>query len=919
MPRATKREMAGYYSTAQVARELGLTLYLVKARMNEGLLPEPTKVSASGVLMFDEAWLDEARKILERTSLRKRAPQLRTVVATIPSPTEVLGFTPGQEGHLPTWEQMVKYFDRLDEVSDRVSVERLGTSTSGLPYIAVTISAPTNLEAEAREKNREHLEALWDARNSSPDKRQEAIDNARAVGFILATQHANEIGAALMSMQYAFDMASATDAESLRILEDTIGVLIPSHNPDGINIIHDWYQRIVNTEYDDADLPYLYHPYTGHDNNRDWFMMTQAETRLYVDLHNREHPQAVFDMHQMGRTGARYMVPPFIDPLDPNQDPIIQQGFASLGSHIAQRLTSEGKRGVATNVIFDNYSPSLAYGNYHGSVDLLSEAASAKLATPVEIKKSELKEEGGFDPAKRTWNHPLPWEGGTWSLADIVQYNLIATRAFFQHLTAFRTQWLRDYAKINANRLETNEKPYGFVIPEDQRDPGSAAELMELLQRSLVDIERATEDIVLDGVRWPAGTRVVSLSQPAGDFAKTLLEVQAYPDIRKWEGGPPAKPYDVVGHTLPMQMGVRVFPIDQPLPEDLALEKVTEPIDYQGTVESADSAKAWVLDERQNSSIAAIMDLLSEGQEVYRSREARADQGIRVGSIVVPLTNENKGLLQDIVEQGGTNAVGIKNIDDLDVYRQGPVRLGVYRPNVANMDEGWARWVLEEFGLEYTTLTTTDVKQGNLRENYDCILVPHMTADDIRNGQPEENKAGNKNLPEYVGGLGLQGMDALRTFANAGGSIIGIDGVTEALIQDLALPASNALANYTDEQFYCPGSLLRVMMDNQHPLGYGLPRDLPVLFMNSVAFDSNGKGVTSVAQYPGSDPLLSGWILGSKHLEGKHALVDVRVGDGSVVLIGFRPHFRAQTRGTYRVLFNAILRAGYNPDVLTIK
>lgn len=918
MPRATKREMAGYYSTAQVARELGLTLYLVKARMSEGLLPDPTRVSASGVLMFDEKWLEEARRILEGTSLRKRAPQLRTVVATIPSPAEVLGFMPGEEGRLPTWEQMVKYFDRLDEVSDRVQVDRLGTSTNGLPYIAVSISAPTNLESEAREQNRQRLDWLWDARNSAPDQRQDAIDNARSVGVILATQHSTEIGAALMCMQYAFEMAAATDAESLRVLEESVGILIPSHNPDGIDIIHDWYERVVDTEYDDADLPFLYHPYTGHDNNRDWFMMTQAETRLYVDMHNREHPQAVFDMHQMGRNGARYMVPPFIDPLDPNQDPIIQQGFASLGTHIAQRLTSEGKAGVVTNAIFDNYSPSLAYGNYHGSVDLLSEAASVKLATSVEIKESELKAENGFDPAKRSWNHPLPWEAGTWSLSDIVQYNLSATKAFFQHLSAFRTQWLRDYGKINANRLETEEKPYGFVIPADQRDPGSAAELLELLQRGLVDVDTATEEIVLDGVRWPAGTRVVSLSQPAGDFAKTLLETQTYPDLRRWKGGPPIPPYDVVGHTLPVQMGVKVFPIEQPIPADVAIQRESESIDYRGTVETTKSAKAWVLDERQNSSIAAIMDLIAEDVPVYRAREARPEQGIRAGSIIVPLTSNNRGLLQDIAEQGGTDAVEITGFEDLAVYRQGSVRLGVYRPNVSSMDEGWARWVLEDFGLEYTTLTTTDVKQGGLHEKFDCILMPHIAAKDIRDGQPEKNRAGNKNLPEYVGGLGLQGMDALRSFADDGGTIVGIDAGTEALMQDLALPVSNALAKYKNDEFYCPGSLVRVVIDTHHPLGYGLPRDLPVLFMNSVAFDIGGNDVTSVAQYPGSDPLLSGWILGSKHLERKHALVDVRFGDGSVVLVGFRPYFRAQTRGTYRVLFNAIMRSGYEPDVLTV-
>lgn len=831
---------------------------------------------------------------------------------TIPTPHDVLGHTPGEAGWMPTWDEIVRYFDALASASDRVTLETLGRSTDGRPYIVVAVSMPENLAADARTRNREHLAALWDSRRGDERTRKQAIEQARTVGIILATQHSNEIGAALMTMQLAYDYATAADDETLEMLQQTVALLIPSHNPDGIDIIHDWYERVRDTEFDDADLPYLYHPYTGHDNNRDWFMMTQKETRLYVDLHNREHPQAVFDMHQMGRFGARFMVPPFIDPLDPNQDPIIQQGFAAMGTHIAQRLTAAGKSGVVTNAIFDNFSPSLAYGNYHGSVDLLSEAASAKLATPVTVKEREL----GAEWRKRSWNHPLPWEPGEWTLADIVEYDLLAAKAFFQHLAVFRKQWLQDYESINANRLVTETKPFGFVIPADQRDPGGAADLLDLLQRGLVDVQIATDEIVLDGVRWPAGTRVVSLSQPAGDFAKTLLETQTYPDLRKWKGGPPIPPYDVVGHTLPLQMGVRVFPIEQPIPPDQPLQTIESPVRHVPELAEGTIA-AFVLDARQNSSVQAIGRLLDAGTPVYRAREGRPDDGIRAGSIVVPAGN-NADQVRDILLETGTDAIALASLEGLAVYRQRPVRLGVYRPNVASMDEGWARWVLEEYGVPYTTLSTVDVKQGDLRSQFDCILVPHISAKSIREGQPEKNSLGTRNLPEFVGGLGMQGMDQLREFVLAGGTLVGIDAATVALTEDLALPAANALAKYKNDEFYCPGSLVRVVMDSSHPLGYGLPRELPVLFMNSVAFETSGKDAVSVAQYPGTDPLLSGWILGARHLERKSALVDIRFGHGTVVLVGFRPYFRAQTRGTYRVLFNAILRSGYEPDVLSI-
>lgn len=839
------------------------------------------------------------------------------MVDAIPAPVDILGHVPGEAGWLPTWEEMVDYFDALAAASDRVMVERIGESTTGLPYLAVSVSAPENLAEAALQKNRDRLAALWDTRTSTPEQQQDALENARTVGFILATQHSTEIGAALMTMQLAYELATATDAETLRQLDETIAVLVPSHNPDGINIIHDWYERIKDTEYDDADLPYLYHPYTGHDNNRDWFMLTQIETQNYVDLHNREHPQAVFDMHQMGRNGARFMVPPFIDPLDPNQDPIIQQGFASLGTHIAQRLTSAGKGGVVTNAIFDNFSPSLAYGNYHGSVDLLSEAASVKLATSVDIKESELVGGSDFDPRKRTWNHPLVWEPGEWTLAEIVQYDLIAARAFFQHLSVFRQQWLRDYLKVNSGRLTTEEKPYGFVIPPDQRDAGAAEELIAILQRGLVDVEIATAEITLDGVVWPAGTRVISLSQPAGDFAKTLLEIQQYPDLRKWKGGPPLPPYDIVGHTLPMQMGVRVFPIELPIPSDITLQRLEAGSNRVSSI-SDQTNGALVINERENASVKAITMLTAAGVEIYRARESRPDADIRTGTIIVPITSETATYVSQVISAAGASYSHVSDVEDLAVHRQTLVRLGVYRPNVSSMDEGWARWVLEEYRFSYSNLTTTDVKQGNLRERYDCILVPHITAKSMREGQPAKNADGSKNVPEYVGGLGQLGMDSLREFVIAGGTLIGIDAGTEVLIQDLALPASNALERYSADEFYCPGSLVRIVVDNHHPLGYGLPRDLPVLFMNSVAFDTANKDAVSVAQYPSTDPMLSGWILGARHLQRKSALVDVRFGEGTVVLVGFRPYFRAQTRGSYRVLFNAILRAGYEADVLTI-
>ena len=918
MPRAKLTELEGFLTTSSVAELLGLSPYLIKARISDGVLPPATRVSEAGVLLFDNAWVTEARMALSSVQRRKRRRGSRGA-QPIPSPDQVLGHRMGEAGWLPGWHDIVRYFRELDAASPNVRVEELGASTSGLPYIVVYVGSAESIQADALERNRELLQQLWDPRALVPEEFELLVNEARSVGIILATQHSNEIGAALMTLELAYDLATRDDRLAQDVLENTVTVIVPSHNPDGLQMIAEWYERWLGTEYEGVEMPWLYHPYTGHDNNRDWFMLTQAETKLYVDLHNREHPQAVFDMHQMGRKGVRFMVPPFIDPLDPNQDPVIQQGFAALGSHIAQRMTAQGMAGVATNAIFDNYSPSLAYGNYHGSVDLLSEAASVKLATPVILEEKDLRDEHGFDPKQRTWNHPLPWKGGEWTLRDIVDYDKAAAFAFLEHLAVNREQWLRDYRGISQRQVQRTEKPYAFVIPAEQRDPAATVELIQILQRGLVEVEEATAPFVADGVTWPAGTRVVRLEQPAAAFAKTLLEVQVYPDLREWPGGPPKKPYDIAGHTLPIQMGVRAIPVDRPLEADLPLQVIgsVEPTGLITEIEG--TAAAWTIDSRSNAAIATVERLLAADIPVYRVRGG-GDSELAVGTVLVPDAPGRIDAIEDIVAETGATATAVEAIGSVPVWRQLPVRLGVYKPWTASMDEGWARWVLEAYGQPYTSLSTPDVRQGGLRARFDTILIPEMSAKDLVSGRPDKDTRYGEDPypPEYVGGLGQVGLDALRDFVAAGGTLVAIDAVSEAIIDAFALPVRRPLADLKDDAFYCPGSLLTVVMDERDPLAFGLPRETPVLFLNSQVFEPAGSEARSIGKYPVSNPNRSGWILGPEHLAGKSALVEVTYEQGRVILFGFRPYFRAQTRATYKAFFNAILRAGLAEETLDL-
>jgi hypothetical protein len=819
----------------------------------------------------------------------------------------------GTARRLPDWGEIVGYFETLAAHSDRVEIERLGESTDGLPYIAVTISSPDNLAR--RTELREQLNRLYDPRGLSAEDEAKIVEDGRVTAFLLCTQHSNEIGAALMTLELAAELASKDDPETREILDNVVTVIIPSHNPDGHQMIVEWYRQWLDTPYEGQPMPWLYHRYVGHDNNRDWFMLTQDETRLYAALHNRERPQLVFDMHQMQRDGARFMVPPFIDPLDPNQDPVIQQGFADLGTAIAARLTAAGKAGVATNIIFDNYSPSLAYGNYHGSVDLLSEAASCLLATPVTIEEEKLKNERGFDPRARTWNHPLPWKGGEWTLQEIVEYDRLAALAFLEHAARNRRQWLRNYAGIMRRTVEpkADEKPYAFLIPPQQEDAGTTWELLETLSIGDVTIEEATAEFTANGVIWPQGTLVIRLAQPAGKFVKTLLETQEYPNLRRWPDGPPSPPYDIAGHTLPLQMGVRAVQVDAPFEAELAPASIERPTgELTGT-----GRLGWAISPRANWSIRAVNRLVEQGFAVHRL--ATDADGLPAGAFIVPQQDGLDDAMTTVAKEIGVDAIGMDAPVELQAWPLQRPRIGVYQSWKPSIDEGWVRWIFEEYELPYATLHDNDVKQGNLRERFDTILLPQHKPDDILNGNPEKNDYKEPYPPEYVGGLGQLGMDALREFVAAGGTLVAIDSACELAIKQLYLPVRNAVEGLPESEFYCPGSLLRLLVDPQHPLGYGMRRNEVALFMKSPAFElAAGSNGTVVGSYPLYEPNLSGWILGSDKLAGKGALVEVPLGAGRVVLIGFRAQFRAQARGTYKVLFNAVLRTGQQPEALRL-
>src|ERR1041384_5115028 len=507
---------------------------------------------------------------------------------SIPAPQDVLGFTPGDDRKLASWAKVVEYFQKLATSSDRVKFEEIGKSTMGAPFVYATISAPENLKRlneykaiqrqladppiladgldNADTRSRGQAEnASW-ARQNWPRAERKATDLVKAgktVIVITCGIHSTEVGSYLSSMLIAYRLASSNEPEVQEILKNTIILLVPSTNPDGVDIVNNWYQKTLGTPYEGTEPPELYHKYTGHDDNRDWYAFTQVETQLTVDkIHNVWHPQITHDIHQQGEYGSRLFLPPYMQPVEPNVPRALVQGYTELGNWMAAEMRAKGFEGITTNSTYDAWSPARAYSHYHGGVRMLSETASARIATPITLKFEELRSREGYDPQKESPKFGPLWRGGEWHLSDITKYMTTAAFLLLDHAATNREQWLRRFYAVGKEAVRPRRpgELYGFLIESSNEATSS---LITILQRGGVEVTVPKAGPKIGDSEFPDTTRLVRMDQPYGAFAKALLEVQRYPNLRD-ETEHPIAPYDVTAHTLPLLMGVTVRPVKAP-------------------------------------------------------------------------------------------------------------------------------------------------------------------------------------------------------------------------------------------------------------------------------------------------------------------------------------------------------------------
>ena len=846
------------------------------------------------------------------TSAQSTAP---STGRNIPAPASVLGFEPCADYRLGSYEQISQYLRVLDEASERIQLVNIGQTTEGRTQLMAVISSAANMHRLPYFKSASQRLAL--ASNLTPSEAHELASEARSVVWIDFGLHSTEVAHAQVAPQLAFYAVTDESPEMQSIRDNVILLLLPNMNPDGTSLVANWYASHVGTPFERTSPVELYQRYAGHDNNRDWFMFNLAESRnVATQLYREWFPQIVYNHHQSAPFPARIFVPPFTDPMNPNIPQLVMRGINLAGESISRRLEQEGKTGVISRINYDTWwnggMRTAAY--YHNMVGLLTET-SHPWANPSVYDDSLFPDTFSDGRSTRTPStyYPNPYRGGEWHLSDSCDYMLTASMAVLDLGAKRRTEWTYDMYRMGQESIEAGKREL-YVVSRKQWDLGAAIKLINTLRWGGIEIERTTRSLTIGGTTYPPNSFVIRGAQSFRPYLSDLLNPQVYPDMPQHSDGRPDRPYDITGWTLPMQMGVTVdrhFDVDR-LPAD-SVVSVDRAV-LNSTRLRPSTGFAYALDPRRNDAFLAVNRLLLNDHPVYRTTSAVKLETATwpAGTFILPIHSDTTAAVDLATQDLGLIVESVDRKPDQPLTQLTQPQIGIYRSWRPNPDEGWTRLVLETFEFPYRRLLNEDVRNGNL-SNLDVILLPDATYTEILNGLGRRAAP-----PQYQGGITSQGVSHLYNFVKAGGVLVTFDSASELPLVDFELPILDISKGYSANDYYVPGSLLEIIINSTHPIGYGMPPRASGFFSRSPVFlvtnqtgpdgamEPANQNVSVVARYPEADMLLSGSLVGEKLLSNKAIVVEARLGRGKVILLGLRAQHRGQTYGTYKLLFNSL-------------
>lgn len=835
----------------------------------------------------------------------------------LPRPAESFGFEPGADYQLADYEQMIAYYRQLDAASDRVQMSEIGRSARGQPMYLVIVSSEENLRN--LERWRTIAEQLAAGRVPEEEARRLSKEG-RAVVWIDGGLDDQEYATGQLMPELIYHVAADDTDEMRKIRDHVVALLMPHMNPEASASDVTWYRTYRGTPFEVTEPPRLGQPYTGSDNNRDWFMITQPETwaasRIFYHVW---YPQILYNHHQTGPAYTRIVIPPYSDPVNPDIHPGVTAGVNLVGAAMAARYAAQRMPGYVSRVIYDmwwNGGMRLA-PYYHNIIGILTETSHA-FPTPTRYDTTAWPEtiEARKGDTPRTDGTSIfyanPWKAPVSRFRDAIDYMYHASIAVLNLAANYREETQFNRWRMARDNIEAGERggPYAYVLPADQWDPSAARDMVNVFRKGGVEVQRATQAFRAGGREYAAGSYVLFTAQANRPLIMNLMERQRYPDRRLYRGGPPEPPYDLSGWTLSMQMGADVVRIDERF--TASAEAVRDTLPPSGDVRGT-GGFGWSLSPNANASAKAVNLLLAQGERVLRAREA--------GTFVIERRGQTEQRVRAAAQEAGVvfTALSARPGGTLTPLRR--PRVGLYKSWVAVDDLGWTLWLLEQYAFAVDTLHNADIQTGDL-SRYDVILFPDQAANVILNGRAPGT------MPDaFVGGVGATGVAALDRYVRNGGTVVAFDDASDFVAEQLGLPVRNAVAGISDNEFFIPGSLVRAAVDTAHPLAQGMRPEVATFFRRSRAFEvlrlsrtrEGGRVETAapaeppvevVVRYSRENILMSGWGIGQeRHLAGRPAMVRVPHGQGAAVLFAFQPQFRSQPRGTYKLIFNALFGA----------
>jgi hypothetical protein len=885
----------------------------------------------------------------------------------VTTPNEQFGFNIGDDYHLATYTQLEAYWRTLAQESPRMVLEEIGRTAEGRPQLMAIITSPENHAQLDRYRGIARRLAL--AEGVSDDEARALAREGKAVVWIDGGLHATEVLGAHQLMELVYQMVSRTDEETMRFLDDVI-LLAVHANPDGMELVSDWYMRNpVPEERSTSGLPRLYQHYVGHDNNRDFYMSNQPETENMNRVMYREwFPQIVYNHHQTGPAGTVMFAPPFRDPFNYNYDPLLPLGIEMVGAAMHSRFVAEGKPGT-TMRSGASYSTWWNGGlrttpYFHNMIGLLTEAIGNP--TPVEIPfviRQQLPRN----------DLPAPIAPQEWHFRQSIDYSMTADRAVMDYASRYRETLLYNIYRMGRNSIERGSQdrwtvhpkmldaieaaaradgaiqqggrggarlpaqyadmmndpaqrdPRGYILPSDQPDFPTATKFVNTLLKNGVAVDRATAGFEVAGKQYPAGSYVVKAAQAFRPFVMDMFEPQDHPNDFAYPGGPPIPPYDNTGWTLAYQMGVQ---FDRILD---GFDGPFEPIEWladvePGVVTSAGAAAGFLLSHFPNDGFVATNRLLADGKEVYWLARPFTSDGETwpAGTVYIPNRSGVAGQLDALATELGLDFHGVRTAPSGDMLRMRPVRVALWDQYGGSIPSGWARWILEQFEFPFEVVYPPTLDDGNLRDQFDVLVFPSGGIPGVRQGGGRGFGGGGPDpasIPaEYRDRMGRVTVEStiprLREFVEQGGTIITIGSSTSLGYHfGLSLKDHQVDADGTPlsrEEFFVPGSILQLRIDDTRPVAWGTGQHVDVQFDNSPVFDieSPAPDLARIGWFDEATPLRSGWAWGQEHLENGVALLEAEVGRGRLYMFGPGIINRGQPHGTFKFLFNAIYLAG---------